>query len=214
MIPPPIRQEDASTERRIVIVDVEWTSWDGARQRFWSGPTEDIEIVQIGAIALTPDEGLSESGHFEALVRPRIHHRLDPYFTTLTGITQDDVDQDGIDLKTALHRFRDFVRPATDAFFSFGDDSWVIRMNCQLYGLANPVDVGPYHNLRPPIRTALDAPTLDSSDLPDAMGFAPPGSRHHGLSDCRCTAEAIRRLTDVRHHVRHCLQPDPTIPPT
>ena len=34
----------------------------------------------------------------------------------------------------------------------------------------------------------------NSSDLPDLLGFAPPGVPHQGLSDSRCVAEALRRL--------------------
>ena len=41
-----------------VIMDLEWTSWEGAKKRQWSGPGEEMEIVQIGALKLRDDETL------------------------------------------------------------------------------------------------------------------------------------------------------------
>jgi hypothetical protein len=34
--------------------------------------------------------------------------------------------------------------------------------------------------------------TINSSNLPDALGFAAPGVSHQGVFDCRCIAEALR----------------------
>ena len=39
-----------------------------------------------------------------------------------------------------------------------------------------------------------DVATSDSSQLPATMGFAPPGTSHHGLGDCRCIAGTLRIL--------------------
>ena len=52
------------------IMDLEWTSWEGASQRRWSGP--GMEIVQIGALKLRDDETLTETNTLDVLVTPSI----------------------------------------------------------------------------------------------------------------------------------------------
>ena len=181
----------------LIVMDLEWTAWEGSRQRTWSAPGEEMEIVQIGAVRLADTPGLEELGAFEVLVRPRINPALDRYFTNLTGITQDRMDREGLDLKEALSRFAEFVGQATE-FIGFGDELMHIMTNCQLYGLTNPF--AGYHcgDVRAAVMAHLGTDRIpNSSDLPGLMGFSPPGAMHQGLSDSRCVAEALRQARKV-----------------
>lgn len=184
--------------RVLVVLDLEWTSWEGARKRHWSGPGEEMEIVQIGAVKLADQDGLPEIDAFEVLVRPRINPVLDGYFTNLTGIRQDDVDRDGMDLRAALAAFADFIG-GNVGLYGFGDELWHITSNCQLYGLRNPfegVGCGDVRSLA--LRHLPDIPRwVNSSDLPQLLGFTPPGKAHQALADSRCVAEAARRLRAI-----------------
>ncbi len=177
----------------LIVMDLEWTAWEGSRQRTWSAPGEEMEIVQIGAVRLADTPALEELGAFEVLVRPRINPTLDRYFTNLTGITQDRMDREGLDLKEALSRFAEFVGQATE-FVGFGDELMHIVTNCQLYGLANPFADYRCGDVRAAVMAHLGTDRIpNSSDLPELMGFAPPGAMHQGLADSRCVAEALRR---------------------
>ena len=69
------------------IMDLEWTSWEGASQRRWSGPGEEMEIVQIGALKLRDDETLTETDILDVLVTPSIDPDLSDYFIQFNGIT-------------------------------------------------------------------------------------------------------------------------------
>lgn len=178
----------------IIVMDLEWTAWDGARWRHWSGPGEEMEIVQIGAVKLADTPLLEELASFEVLVRPRINAKLDPYFTELTGISQDHLDREGMDLKEALRQFAAFTGPAVD-FMGFGDELVHIKTNCQLYGLANPLAGCRCQDPRPSVMKMAGLSTVpNSSDLPEILGFTPPGEMHQALADSRCVAEALRRL--------------------
>ena len=95
----------------IAVYDLEYTSWEGAHQRDWSGPGEHMEIVQIGAVKLDGGKELKEIGGFEILVRPSINPRLSDYFTGLTGIEQADIDGNGRILNSD-------VNPVLDAIVS------------------------------------------------------------------------------------------------
>lgn len=179
----------------IIVMDLEWTAWDGSRARFWTGPGEEMEIVQIGAVKLTDAPGLPEIDHFDQLVRPRINRVLDPYFLDLTGITQDQVDRDGLDLKDALVRLAEFVEPATD-ILGFGDEVWHLVQNCQLFGMRNPVSHLRGISVSGDFKRFLgEQPiTIESGHLPRLMDFDAPGHIHQGLTDARCIAEGLRRL--------------------
>tara|TARA_R110000868_G_scaffold33761_2_gene122269 strand:+ start:250 stop:825 length:576 start_codon:yes stop_codon:yes gene_type:complete len=177
----------------LIIMDLEWTAWEGSRQRTWSAPGEEMEIVQIGAVRLADTPALEELDAFDILVRPRINPKLDRYFTDLTGITQDQLDREGVDLKVALAEFTEFVGPSTGAL-GFGDEFSHIATNCQLYGLANPFADCRCDDVRAAVMALIGTERVpNSSDLPRLLGFAPPGIMHQGLSDSRCIAEALRR---------------------
>ena len=177
----------------IIVMDLEWTAWDGAFQRRWSAPGEEMEIVQIGAVKLADTPNLEELDAFEVLVRPRINPKLDSYFTNLTGITQDCLNREAMDLKPALAQFAEFTGPATD-FLGFGDELSHIVHNCQLYGMKTPLAHCRCGDVRPQVMAMAGLTKVpNSSDLPDILDFEPPGVMHQGLADSRCVAEALRR---------------------
>ena len=45
----------------IAVMDLEWTAWEGSKERRWNGPGEEMEIVQIGALKVKDDETLTET---------------------------------------------------------------------------------------------------------------------------------------------------------
>ena len=69
------------------IMDLEWTSWEGASERRWSGPGEEMEIVQVGALKLRDDETLTETDTLHVLVTPRIAPDLSDYCSQFNGLT-------------------------------------------------------------------------------------------------------------------------------
>ena len=186
----------------IAVFDLEWTTWEGAQARNWSGPGEEIEIVEIGAVKLDGRNSLCEAAAFELLVRPRLNPMLRDYFTGLTGITQAMVDAGGRTFADALAAFGDFLAGDMPAVrvLSFGRDPDVLRRNCALAGIAFPFPDALFGNVRPELArfagVAEDA--LSASDLPRHLSFPAPADAHRGLGDARCIAEALRRLRRAR----------------
>lgn len=178
------------------IMDLEWTSWEGAHERKWSGPGEEMEIVQIGALKVKDDETLTETDSLDVLVTPRINPGLSDYFIQLTGITQERLDADGIGFPDALEVLQAFLGGDIAKVYSMGSDFRVIERNCDLNGVVFPFDEALFINARELLKPIVgeDIATSDSSQLPAAMGFAPPGGAHQGLGDCRCIAETLRIL--------------------
>ena len=77
--------------KKVVIFDIECTTWEGAAARDWSGPGEHRELVQLGAVLVETDR-FAEKAAFSMLAKPRINPVLSKYFINLTQITQEQVN--------------------------------------------------------------------------------------------------------------------------
>ena len=114
---------------KIIVFDTEYTSWEGAQTRNWSGPGEFREIVEIGAI-LVSTKDFSELDSIDLYILPRKNPKLSDYFVELTGITQKKVDKEGLDFTEALEKFLKWSRDYK--MFSWGNDGKDIEENCKL----------------------------------------------------------------------------------
>lgn len=177
----------------LVVYDLEYTAWEGSAARAWSGPNEFPEVVQIGAVKISGPQR-RETAAFTCLVRPRFHPELSDYFVTLTGISQADVDIEGIEFPEAFRRFIDFA--AGLPLVAFGNDWEVLARNCARHrippsaGGARPID------LRGELcrRLGLDPRRVTSGELPGLLGLAKSGRAHDALADARSVASALRTL--------------------
>lgn len=178
----------------IVIFDSEWTSWEGAWARGWSGPGEAREIVQIGMAKLHDGPELPEIATLDCLVRPKLNPDLSDYFINLTGITQHDVDTRAVTFPEAYEKIIAFVGEGVDVVYSFGMDGPVLTDNCAIHDLALRVPLELFCTITPKIAHFVGLPdtAMVSSRLPEVMNFTPPGDAHTALADARCIAEALR----------------------
>lgn len=190
----------AETAGPLVVFDLEWTSWSGFMQSGWSQPGRHREIIQIGAVRLDGGSGYAEQAGFELLVRPEINRELSPYITRLTGITQQNMHDDAVDLPVALSRFAAFCDGA-GLLCCNGDDDVVISENCRLQEISCPgVFKRPMVNLRPLFieTTGVSDRDLSSCDLSAYFGLTAAGASHTALADAREIAAALRHLDQAR----------------
>jgi inhibitor of KinA sporulation pathway (predicted exonuclease) len=180
---------------KFVIWDVEYTSWEGAMARNWSGPNEFREVIQIGAIKVDGTT-LTEEGSYQMYVKPVKNPELSDFITNLTGITQADVDTKGVALADALASFKTFAAAAP--LYSFGIDAENVEANCKLLGIDFPFAKEECHDLYPILTQVLAARSLDitkyhSGTLIEAFGKK-GGRAHDALNDVRNLLLAIREL--------------------
>jgi hypothetical protein len=191
--------ERAASETTIVIFDTEYTSWEGSVDRRWTGPGEYKEIIEIGAIRVVWPDG-EVVGEFALLVKPIINPILSHYCSSLTGITQMALDQEGVSFDDALQRFCRFCGKSPT--FSFGNDAAVIGENIatmkvdpgNFYGRNSPSFI----NIRFWIEEAANGGALrESGDLWKQFGGVEPigfDRGHSALSDCYSLLAAIRHI--------------------
>ncbi len=178
----------------VVVFDLEYTAWEGAMARRWTGPGEHREVIQIGAVLLAGPE-LAEAAALDLLVKPAVNPVLSDFIIAFTGITNEAVAADGLDLAAALDRLAAFAGPAAP-LLSNGDDGDVIAESCGLQGIVVPLARDRFVDMHGAIARALGRPpdTFVSAGLPEILGLASTGRAHTGLADARAIAAALRHL--------------------
>lgn len=146
------------------------------------------QIVQIAAVAYDIDSG-QEVASFDQLVRPTYMDSLPEFFTELTAITQDQVDQQGISFELALAKFVDFVGDAE--IWTFDKDEEVLRQNCGYIDLD-----WPFEQTFTRVKALLsgwgvDPDAYSSGTLYRAADIQMDGHVHNALHDVRSMAAAI-----------------------
>lgn len=175
----------------IVVADLEYTSWEGALERGWSGPGEHRELVQIGAVRLDAGAGFAESEAFEMLVRPAINPHLSDYFTALTGIDNAALAARGVALAAALAEFAHFAGDA--GIYSNGPDSDVIAESCRLADTANILPAVRWRDVGDALGMFFGGGHVSSYRIPELLGLPPVAGRaHDALSDARAIAAGLR----------------------
>ncbi|GAB6054215.1 hypothetical protein JCM17960_30350 [Magnetospira thiophila] len=179
----------------IVVYDLEFTAWPGSMEFDWSRPGEYREIVQIGAVRLDGRMGLTEKQALTVLCHPIKNPQLSAYFTNLTGITQPDLDAEGVSFPSALQRFLDFGAGA-GAWVANGHDYDILCENCALHRITVP-QLSAY-DISNWISAKLEQPEhVDSHTLSVSLNLSPQGRAHDGLADARTIAAALRRMLGI-----------------
>ena len=155
---------------RLVVFDTETTGIEFGRDR----------IIEIGAVAL---ENGAERGDFNALVRLPAGQTLPTFITELTGITDEQLDREGVDYRAAAEGFCRLLEGA--------EQPLLVAYNAQfdlnfLYYLLQPLGLvsilrkppvsGCFDSVPGPAGLSTQAVQRHRSLRPDGSGKQPPGS--------------------------------------
>lgn len=177
---------------KFVVYDLEWTAWEGSKERGWSGPDEHREVFDIGGVFVS-GEDFKVGGTFRSLVKLEVVPKLPKYSQDLTGITQEEIDQEGIPFSQALKDFDEFTKGHDIYNWGTGDPK-AIEESCRLKNLAYPFE-GRTHDIRD-IFFAHDIPANEymSSTIVEAFGEKNQRTIHQGLDDALNIVEALKLL--------------------
>lgn len=177
----------------LVIYDTEFTAWPGSNERGWSQPWENRELIQLAAIKVqVSDCGVTTLASFNELIKPVKNPVLSDYIVDLTGITQDMVDNLGVDFSSALALFKQFSDDGTIPCVAWGNDSDVVRENCQLFDMPYPRFNGGFGDLHR-LAKVHDLPGVGkcSGELASFLGLELEGKNHNALFDVRSIVLAL-----------------------
>lgn len=176
-----------TTQTEIVVYDTEFTTWEGAMQRQWSGLDEHRELVQLAAqkINLQTQQVVSS---FEMLAKPEINSKLSGYFIELTHITQAQVDQEGVSFAALYQQFMNWA--AGNKKYSFsqtldeGSDMGVLKENIALYALPIELPEAEFATVTTVFQAAgIDTTQYNSGRLYQAFALELEGHQHNAMHD-------------------------------
>ena len=184
------------TKDKVVIFDLEFTSWPGSNERNWSLPEEDREVIQIGATKIEMTGNMREIDSFQIIVRPLKNPILSEYIIDLTSITQERIEREGVLFPLALSRFINFIGKLPIGICSNGGDEEVIEENCQIHAIAFPFIFAKAVNLKYYFSNILSISQRDciSGKLPELFGLNSHEKLHDALGDARSISQALRYL--------------------
>ncbi len=151
------------------------------------------EVIQIGAVKL--DKNMRVCGSFQVIVKPKYFKKLHRHVSTLTGITQAQMDV-GMPLPEAAESFRrwcgeDFV------FLTWGpDDIPMLKENFNAHGLSHSW-LDRTYDMQPMFNKQTDGDMKRQRSLEYAMdyfGIVQKLPAHDALNDAYFTALVAKQL--------------------
>ncbi|MBZ9808079.1 exonuclease domain-containing protein [Mesorhizobium sp. BR1-1-9] len=186
-----------------IIFDCEFLCLEGSQRRFWCAAHDpDPVIAQIGAVRLGLEDDFPVLGTHKAYVRPidRFGRRyaLDPFFTELTGITEEKLEIEGIALGEALVDLDRFSGGAR--FWSWGKDELnMMGISCYIAGIPALIPAVRFDNAVKllisagmPIEDLARTPSNKLADYYDVQH--PPLQGHDALDDALSVAYTLQYL--------------------
>jgi hypothetical protein len=186
-----------------LIFDCEFLTAPGAPTRFWCGPDDpDPVVAQIGVVKLGLKGDFPFLDTLRLIVVPRgrngMRLALSPLFVRLTGVTEEHIDRDGMDLGTALEAVSDFARSAR--LWSWGKDEFnMVAISCYVQGLAPPIPIGQFGNACSLMLKAgiplEDIHVIRSNALAAHLSVDhPPLRNHDALDDAKAVAYSVQAM--------------------
>lgn len=178
-------------EKRVVIWDTEYTSWEGCNENGWDNEKDEYkEIIQIGAVIYdTEEQKIIDS--FDKAVNPQINPELSDYIKELTGITQERVKKaDKFD--KVLKQFLEWSSGLQ--FYSYRNDLGVVKRNKELYNLNIILEEERFHDITPYFSNA--GVPVDDWNSGDIAHYYDPDKellpQHDAFHDAKNMAEAVK----------------------
>jgi len=198
-----IAKKGSFAMKTAVVFDCEFLCVQGSQSRFWCAAHDpDPVIAQIGAVELGLENDYPLLDTYKTYVRPidRFGNRyaLDPFFTGLTGITDKDIEVEGIALQDALAGLDRFSAGAR--FWSWGKDELnMVAISCYVAGIEPPIPARRFDNaVRLLIAAGMpmeDLAKTPSNRLADYHGVEhPPLKGHDALDDALSVSYTLQHL--------------------
>ena len=174
-----------------IIVDLEATCCNEG-----SFPREEMEIIEIGAVAVLAATGEIRS-EFQSFVRPVRNPRLTDFCQELTTIGQTDVDS-AEDYPAVIGRFSSWLSDHEDYdFCSWGAyDKKQFVQDCEYHSLSYPFS-GEHRNVKVEFSKAMGGKKrFGLGGAIKRIGLEFTGTAHRGIDDAKNIARVYRYLLE------------------
>ena len=163
---------------RYIVVDLEATCWENARDR------SRMEIIEIGAVEM-PSSSSAPGREFARFVQPVIERQLSDFCRQLTTIRQSDVDG----ASGFGHVFSEFVDWIGDEPFVLcswgGYDLTQFRADCARHEIPLPASFEQHINLKKEFARLRGIKPCGMERALSHAGLPLSGTHHRGIDDAR-----------------------------
>ncbi len=178
----------------VVILDTEFTTWEGAMENDWSEDWQHRELVQIAAAKVNV-ETLEIVDTFDRIIKPVINPELSDMFIDLTGITNEDVAEKGDDFKTVFEDFMRFIDG--DNGYCYGWDGRVFEENLDLNDMPDRKGEVQFDTLHPYFASnGVDVSKVNSGRLSKHFGLPLEVNEHYAMDDVLSIHASIKHLKE------------------
>ena len=186
-----------------IIFDCEFLVIEGAPQNFWCGPFDpDPVIAQIGAAKLSLRDDFPILETTRLFVKPVDRrgraYAIDPFFTKLTGITEETIATEGLALKEAITKLDRFSEGSQ--LWSWGKDELnMMAISCYVANVQPSIPAHRFDNAcKLLLRAGMpyeDMKKTRSNRLADYYGVQhPPLRGHDALDDALSVTYVLQHL--------------------
>jgi len=186
----------------VVVVDLEATCWFPRN----ANGGQKAEIIEIGIAKLHLEGRGYEVEKVESIyVQPR-YSTVSEFCTELTGITQAQLDREGVPFEQALERLRDHCLgpnylhrggPLLYSWASYGEwDRDILERQCQSFGVRYPMS-RTHFNIKALLNLLRGDKHVGLSKAVKSFGMEFEGKHHSGVDDAvnaaRVLGEMVKR---------------------
>ena len=170
----------------LLVVDLEATCCDSD-----TIPNAESEIIEVGAIMI---ELLTkqEKSSFTSFIQPVRHPTLTPFCTSLTTITQTEVDNAPL-FDQVMTMLEEWLKPYQGSYVmgSWGNyDKNHVISDCQYFQIKNPVNA--YHlNLKAAFAQKQGMKRCGLQKALEKVSLTFSGQHHRGIDDARNIARLL-----------------------
>ena len=170
----------------VILIDAEFTCWEGSLASGWSDPSQPAEMIEIGMIAYDA-VSQTELASFSSLVKPRVNPVLSSYCLNILPISQDDVD-DAPDFENVMSLIENWLTENTNADSPTAGWGKIDRTHTTIQShnsnISDPFDHRQHIQVDELVKTALGIRIkIEREDVRNTLGIEPIIGRHRALAD-------------------------------
>jgi inhibitor of KinA sporulation pathway (predicted exonuclease) len=170
----------------VVLLDAEFTCWEGSLASGWSDPKHPAEMIEIGMIAYETNRQI-ETASFTSLIKPRENPVLSDYCLNILPIIQADVDS-APEFESVMSEVSDWLEQHTNpdsytAAWGKIDRTHTTKQS-ERHGVSDPFGTRQHIQVDKLVKTALDITTqIEREDVRMRLNIEPITGRHRALAD-------------------------------
>ena len=170
----------------VILLDAEFTCWDGSLASGWSDPEHPAEMIEIGMIAYDANSQI-EIASLTSLIKPRVNPILSDYCLNILPIVQTEIDS-APEFETVMSEVSNWLEQhstpkSPTAAWGKIDRSHTTNQS-KRHSVSDPFGTRPHIQVDELVKATLGIETqIEREDVRIRLNIESITGRHRALSD-------------------------------